>query len=82
MTLQKIFSLILSSQKMLNYPPFQLSSENSQLDASNKQLKLKIEQLERELNENKIHINTLQKQAQDAQDAQIAKGSNDQQLLR
>ena len=64
---------------MLNYPPFQLSSENSQLDASNKQLKLKIEQLERELNENKIHINTLQKQAQDVLEEN---GRNVEQLLR
>ena len=77
--MQKFFSLILSSQKMLNYPPFQLSSEKSQLDDSNKQLKSQIEQLERELNENKINFNKLQKQAQDAQ---IAKGSNEQQLLR
>ena len=64
---------------MLNYPPFQLSSGNSQLDDSNKQLKSKIEQLERELNENKIHINTLQKQAQDVLEEN---GRNVQQLLR
>ena len=65
---------------MLNYPhSFQLSSEKSQLEDSNKQLKSKIEQLESELNDNKINFTTLQKQAQDAQ---MAKGSNEQQLLR
>ena len=64
---------------MFNYPPFQLSSEKSQLDDSNKHLKSKIEQLEKELNESKINITTLQKQAQDALEE---KGRNVQQLLR
>ena len=77
--MQIFFSLILSSQKMFNYPPFQLSSEKSQLDDSNKQLKSKIEQLEKELNESKINITTLQKQAQDALEE---KGRNVQQLQR
>ena len=76
----KTCQLILSSQKMLNYPySFQLLSEKSQLAESNKQLKSQIEQLEKELNNNKINFTTLQKQAQDAQ---MAKGSNEQQLLR
>ena len=65
---------------MLNYPhSFQLSSEKSQLAESNKQLKSQIEQLEKELNDNKINFTKLQKQAQDAQKA---KGSNEEQLLR
>ena len=65
---------------MLNYPhSFQLSSEKSQLAESNKQLKSQIEQLEKELNDNKINFTALQKQAQDAQKA---KGSNEEQLLR
>ena len=64
---------------MFNYPPFQLSSEKSQLDDSNKHLKSKIEQLEKELNESKINITTLQKQAQDALEE---KGRNVQQLQR
>ena len=65
---------------MLNYPhSFQLSSEKSQLAESNKQLKSKIDQLARVINENEINFTALQKQAQDAQKA---KGSNEEQLLR
>jgi tRNA 2-selenouridine synthase SelU len=64
---------------MFNYPPFQLSSEKSQLDDSNKHLKSKIEQLEKELNENKININSLKKQAQEVLEE---KGRNVQQLQR
>ena len=80
MTSLKFLRLILFSQKMLNYPhSFQLSSEKSQLEDSNKQLKSKIEQLESELNDNKINFTTLQKQAGDAQEV---KGRNEQQLLR
>ena len=49
------------------------------LEAQIRQLKSQIEQLEKELNDNKINFTALQKQAQDAQKA---KGSNEEQLLR
>ena len=45
----------------------------------NKQLKSKIEQLEKDLNDNKINTEKIQKQARDAQ---IEKGSNEQQSHR
>jgi hypothetical protein len=45
----------------------------------NKQLKSKIEQLEKDLNDNKINTEKIQKQARDAQ---MEKESNEQQLHR
>jgi hypothetical protein len=45
----------------------------------NKQLKSKIEQLEKDLNDNKINTENIQKQARDAQ---MEKESNEQQLHR
>ncbi len=46
---------------------------------SNKQLQSKIEQLEKELNENKLNLDKLQKQAEDALEE---KGRNEQQFHR
>jgi hypothetical protein len=44
----------------LNHNFFELSSEKSQLDKFIKQLTLKIEQLDKELNETLIYITSLQ----------------------